>query len=128
MSHNIFFILLLIAIANALDTVRELFLKTAINSLNIVPINTVKSVITFIYKLICLPGVWISFSCATLSLFFYLFVLSKIDLNLAFALDSMHYIFVAFSSQILLKEKVGPLRWVGTGCIIIGIILVSLSK
>lgn len=128
MTHNIVFILSLIMVANVFDTIRELFLKTAINSLDEFSPNTVKKGIIFIFKLIRVPGVWISFACACASLFFYLFVLSKVDLNLAFSLDSMHYIFIAFASRIFLKEKVGPARWLGTFFIVVGITLVSLSK
>jgi drug/metabolite transporter (DMT)-like permease len=128
MTHNVIFILGLIAVANIFDTIRELFLKTAINSLEGFSPNTVRKVITFIFKLIRMPGVWISFVCACFSLFFYLFVLSKVDLNFAFSLDSMHYIFIAFTSKVFLKEKVGPTRWLGTIFIVVGITLVSLSK
>ncbi|MDP2923600.1 MAG: EamA family transporter [Candidatus Omnitrophota bacterium] len=127
MKHNMFLILLLITITNVFDTLRELYLKTAINSLGGTSVNTVKTVIVFITKLLRIPGVWISFICAVSSLFFYLFVLSKVDLNFAFSLDSMHYIFVAFVSHFVLKEKVGSTRWIGTISIIIGIILVTLS-
>jgi drug/metabolite transporter (DMT)-like permease len=128
MSHNIFFILGLIAAASICDTLREIFLKTAINSLQDFSPNNVKKVVIFIFKLIRIPLVWISFICSVLSLFFYLFVLSKVDLNFAFSLDSMHYIFIAFASRFLLKEKVNSYRWVGTFFIVVGITLVTLSK
>jgi len=128
MSHNLFFILGLIAAANICDTLREIFLKTSINSLQGFSPNTVKKVMIFIFKLIRKPLVWISFTCSVLSLFFYLFVLSKVDLNFAFSLDSMHYIFIAFASRFLLKEKVNSHRWVGTLFIVVGITLVTLSK
>jgi uncharacterized membrane protein len=39
----------------------------------------------------------------------------------------MHYIFIAFASWYILKEKVGIQRWWGTISIIIGIILVILG-
>lgn len=128
MTYSIFLILTLIAIANIFDTIREIFLKKAINSIKEFSPNTIKKVIIFIAKLLCIPKVWLSFVASVLSLFFYLFVLSKVELNLAFSLDSMHYIFVAFSSRLFLKEKVGAMRWAGTIFIVIGITLVSLSR
>lgn len=79
-------------------------------------------------KLILLPKIWIGFIFCTLSLFIWLFVLSKADLNFAFSADSMHYIFIAFSSRLFLKEKVGLKRWWGTLLIVAGIALITWSN
>jgi drug/metabolite transporter (DMT)-like permease len=40
----------------------------------------------------------------------------------------MHYILIALTSRIFLKEKVGLWRWVGTFFIVIGIILLTYSN
>jgi uncharacterized membrane protein len=120
-------IITLIIIANLFDTIRELMLKSAINSLREFSPTNIKKIITFIARLIMIPRVWLSLLCSILSLCVWLFVLSKADLNFAFSLDSMHYIFIAIASKIILKEKVGFSRWTGTILIIIGITLVSLS-
>ncbi|MEI8349648.1 MAG: EamA family transporter [Candidatus Omnitrophota bacterium] len=127
MYSSIFFLLGLIALADVFDTTRELCLKSAINSLDGYSPNTIKKVLQFVWTLVRLPKVWISFLCSVLSLFLYLFVLSKADLSVAFALDSMHYIFIAFAAKWVLKEKFGVMRWMGTICVAIGITLVSFS-
>jgi uncharacterized membrane protein len=62
-----------------------------------------------------------------LSLLIWLYALSKAELNLAFSVDSMHYIFIALASKIFLKEKVGLNRWIGTILIVTGITLVTLG-
>jgi uncharacterized membrane protein len=121
------FILSLIVFTSVCDTFRELFLKSGVNSLNQFTPNTIKGVIIFVLKLIRTPWVWISIFVGFLSLFIWLFVLSKADLNLAFSLDSMHYIFIALASQFILKEKVRFPRWFGTFLIVLGITLVTLS-
>jgi uncharacterized membrane protein len=74
-----------------------------------------------------MPKVWLGGLFALLSLCIWLFVLSKAELNFAFSVDSVHYIFIAFASRMILKEKVGFKRLAGTISIILGIILVSLS-
>jgi drug/metabolite transporter (DMT)-like permease len=121
------FILCLIVFTSICDTFRELFLKSGVNSLNQFAPDNIREVIIFVFKLIRIPWVWISILIGFLSLFIWLFVLSKADLNLAFSLDSMHYLFIAFASRFLLNEKVTFSRWFGTLLIVLGITLVTLS-
>jgi drug/metabolite transporter (DMT)-like permease len=127
MKEGQLFILSLIVFTGLCDTFRELFLKSGVNALNKFNPGNIKEVILFILKLIRTPRVWISLLFGFLSLFIWLFILSKVDLNFAFSLDSMHYIFIALASQFLLKEKVRLTRWVGTLFIVLGITLVTLS-
>lgn len=127
MKEGQFLILSLIIFTGLCDTFRELFLKSGVNSLHQFNPGNFKQVIIFVLKLIRTPWVWISLLFGFLSLFIWLFILSKVDLNYAFSLDSMHYIFIALASQFLLKEKVRSTRWVGTLLIVLGITLVTLS-
>ena len=127
MTTNIFFILSLIVLTSLFDTINQLFLKNSINSVDL-HINSVRKIFQLIIKLIQIPKVWFGFCFSMLSLFVWLFVLSKADLNFAFSADSMHYIFIAFASRLVLKEKVGMQRWLGTICIVLGIILITWSN
>jgi drug/metabolite transporter (DMT)-like permease len=127
MKEGQLFILSLIVFISLCDTFRELFLKSGVNALNQFNPGNIKEVILFILKLIRTPRVWISLLFGFLSLFIWLFILSKVDLNFAFSLDSMHYVFIALASQFILKEKVRLIRWVGTLLIVLGITLVTLS-
>ncbi|MDD5044897.1 MAG: EamA family transporter [Candidatus Omnitrophica bacterium] len=123
---SILVVILLLIIMSCFDTASQLVLKSSINSLKH-NVNSISSVIRFIFRLILIPRVYLSLLFSTASLFIWLFVLSKIDLNLAFSIDSMHYIFIAFASGIFLKERVGYKRWLGTILIVIGIAMVTLS-
>ncbi len=127
MKEGLALIFSLIVITSLCDTINQLFLKSAINSLSLPSPITVKKIIKFIVELIRVPRVWVSFLFSVLSLCIWLVVLSKADLNFAFSIDSMTYIFVAYASKRILKEKVCFKRWTGTIFIIVGIILVSLS-
>lgn len=127
MKQGLIFILFLIVLTSICDTINQLFLKSAINSLKVSISANIIKIMQFILNLIQIPRVWIGFLFSVLSLCIWLFVLSKADLNFAFSLDSMHYIFIALVSRFVLKEKVGFKRWAGTMFIMIGIILVSLS-
>jgi len=120
-------ILSLIVFTSLCDTINQVFLKSAINTLSLSSPVTVKKIIRFIVELIKVPRVWGSFFFSILSLSVWLVVLSKADLNFAFSLDSMVYVFIAYASQHILKEKVCFKRWSGTILVIMGIILVTLS-
>jgi drug/metabolite transporter (DMT)-like permease len=127
MKEGQFFILVLIVLTSICDTFRELFLKSGVNSLDEFSPDNIKRVMLFTYKLMRTPRVWVSLLFGLLSLLIWLYALSKVDLNFAFSLDSMHYVFIALASQFLLKEKVRLTRWVGTLFIVLGITLVTLS-
>ncbi len=126
MKVSLTFIMLLIVSTSICDTISQLFLKTSINFLN-ADITSIKNIFGFIIRLALIPKVWVGFIFSCLSLFIWLFVLSKADLNFAFSLDSMHYIFIALASSLILKEKVEFKRWIGTTLVVLGIALVTLS-
>jgi len=127
MKENLLLILFLIALTSICDTINQLFLKSTIDGLNFSPSFNIFKIIRFIFKLVKTPRLWVGFIFSVISLVIWLFVLSKSDLNFAFSADSMHYIFIALASGLVLKERIGSLRWIGTACIVIGIILASLS-
>jgi len=109
------------------DTISQICLKTTINSLGEFSSRHLKNVLRFILKLILKPKTWLALIFSTLSLIIWLIVLSKADLNFAFSVDSMHYIFIALGSSLLLKEKVGGVRWLGTLSLVVGIVIATIS-
>lgn len=126
MKEGVGFTLFLIVLTSICDTVNQLFLKSAINSLSS-PSGSILNILKFILKLVLIPRVWISLLFSIISLCIWLFVLSRADLSFAFSVDSMHYIFIAVASRFILKEKVGFKRWVGIIFIVIGIAVISFS-
>jgi len=119
-------IILLIMLTDAIDAVSQTFLKKAVNFLD-AEVNSVKTAIKFILSLVRLKQVWFSFTLSIISLAIWLFVLTMAQLSFAYSVDSMRYIFVALASLFLLKERIGPLRWMGIGSIVFGILIVSIS-
>jgi len=127
MKEGTLFILCLIVLTSICDTINQTFLKSAINTLNFPAGKNILKILKFILNIIIIPRVWIGFLFSVISLCIWLFVLSKADLNFAFSLDSMHYIFIAFASQHILKERVCTKRWLGIVSIFLGIVIVSLT-
>jgi len=126
MKSNLIFVITLILLTNVCDTAGQLFLKTSINKLNL-DIHGIRKMLIFVGRLLLIPGVYAASIFSLLSLLIWLYALSKAELNLAFSVDSMHYIFIALASKIFLKEKVGLNRWIGTILIVTGITLVTLG-
>jgi len=126
MHTAIFLTVLLIMCTDIFDTAGQTFLKMTINSLR-TDVHSVKEAFAFVLSLLRYPRVWLSFALSIVSLCIWLVVLTRADLNFAYAIDSMRYIFISLASLVLLKENVSRLRWLGIVTIISGIILVTLS-
>jgi uncharacterized membrane protein len=124
MTMPLFIILTLIIITDLFDTVSQLVLKSSINLINF-KIDSLKKVVHFLLRLALVPRVWIGLFFSSLSLLIWLFVLSKADLNLAYSMDSLRYVFITLASVVVLKEHVGKMRWMGIVAIVIGIMMVS---
>jgi uncharacterized membrane protein len=77
--------------------------------------------------LIKTPRVLIGAIFSAISLFIWLFVLKKSDLNFAFSIDSMRYILIALASLLILKEKINTMRWLGIFAVVCGIMLVAIG-
>ncbi len=127
MREGLLIILSLIALTSVCDTINQLFLKSAVDSLSFSPSFNIIKILKFIFQLLIKPRLWLGFVFSVISLCIWLLVLSKAELNFAFSADSMHYIFIALASRFILKEKITSLRWLGTGLIVVGIALISLS-
>lgn len=126
MKEGIFFIIGLILLTDICDTFSQLLLKSSINFLNL-HINSIKKAFQFTWQLIRIPRVWGGLIFSIVSLGVWLFVLSKVDLNFAFSLDSMRYILITLASGMFLKERISLGRWLGVFCVVCGIILVALG-
>ena len=126
MKQTMFFIIFLIFLTDICDTISQLLLKSAINSLDL-HINTVRKVIRLMIRLVLNPRVLVGLVFSALSLFIWLFVLTKSDLNFAFSMDSMRYILIALASVFVLKEKISIVRWLGIFAVVCGIAIVAIG-
>lgn len=126
MKTCIFLIIGLIALTDVCDTISQLFLKSAINLLDW-RINTIGKALRLMLQLSKVPRIWLGFFLSGVSFLIWLFVLTRTDLNLAFSLDSMRYVMIALASVIILKEKVGVVRWLGITSVVFGIVLVAMG-
>ena len=73
------------------------------------------------------PFVFIGLICFCVSSMFWLTVLSRIDLSLAYPMVSVAYIVTAIFAYFVFKENITLIRWIGILTICLGVFLVSRS-
>ena len=59
--------------------------------------------------------------------FFWLIVLSRVDLSYAYPFASLNYVFILFASWFLFHEEPSARRFIGVGIVIFGLLMVSLT-
>ena len=65
------------------------------------------------------------FAVYGLSSLFWIVVLSKVDLSLAYPMLALNYVLVPLTAWLFLGEQVPTLRWLGSGVVIIGVVIIS---
>lgn len=65
------------------------------------------------------------FAAYGLSSLFWIVVLSKIDLSLAYPMLALNYVLVPLTAWLFLSEQVPPWRWLGIGVVIVGVVIIS---
>jgi len=103
----------------------QLILKYAIGRMNLSMEET--GPVGYYVRLFTTPIVLLGFLMYGVSSLFWLFILSKLPLSLAYPLVSMGYVLVVFFSWLLLREHVGIGRMAGVAVICCGVALLALS-
>ncbi|MFN2388393.1 MAG: multidrug resistance protein [Actinomycetota bacterium] len=74
------------------------------------------------------PSLWGGLTLFGISALFWLVVLSRVDLSLAYPFVGLSYVVVVGLARFLFNEDVPPLRWAGVLIVAIGIAIVGLSS
>jgi drug/metabolite transporter (DMT)-like permease len=69
--------------------------------------------------------VWGGLVLFGLSALVWLFVLSRTSLSFAYPFAALTYLLIVLVDRFVLHEAVPPLRWLGVGFIMVGIVLVA---
>jgi undecaprenyl phosphate-alpha-L-ara4N flippase subunit ArnE len=122
------FIALAVMAASVLFAVAGQYtLKTAMDKVGAIQAVDVKEPLQTIARVAREPRVWLGLALFGISAAFYLIVLSRIPLSVAYPLAGMQYLIVVGVSQFVLHEEVPPLRWFGVAVIMLGILSIGLS-
>jgi multidrug transporter EmrE-like cation transporter len=117
--------LLLVSVSFAI--IGQLTLKSAMDSVGRIGRADLGSLGQTVLRAAKEPKLWLGLFLFGISALFWLVVLSRVRLSVAYPLVGISYIIIVALARYVLHEPVPALRWVGVVIIAIGIIVIGLS-
>jgi drug/metabolite transporter (DMT)-like permease len=113
--------------AIVLSTTGELFLKRGMNEVGALDFTS-GGAIQAIIKIALNPNIWIGFIGFGGGSLFWLSVISRVPLSLAYPMLGLNYIIIAAESWIFLGESLNLLHFAGAVIVGIGVAIVGLAS
>jgi drug/metabolite transporter (DMT)-like permease len=110
-----------------LSTTGELFLKRGMNEIGVLDFASVNSIVPTFMRMALNYNLWIGFAGFIGGSIFWLSVISRVSLSLAYPMLGLGYVIIAAESWVFLGEGFHWLRMVGSIVVGIGVALVGLS-
>lgn len=117
--------LLLVSVAFAVAG--QLILKAAMDHVGRISALDGQTLGTATARAIRQPLLWTGLALFGISSLFWLVVLSRVPLSLAYPFVGISYLLVVAFAALVQHEHVPVLRWAGVGVIVAGIVIVGLS-
>lgn len=114
--------------AMLLSTTGELFLKRGMNEVGVLDFTAIDAIVPTLLKMITNPNIWLGFIGFGGGSLFWLSVISRVPLSLAYPMLGLMYVIIVVESWIFLNEGLHPLRVVGSLVVGLGVALVGLSS
>jgi multidrug transporter EmrE-like cation transporter len=102
-------------------------LKTAMNEVGRIGATELAAAGDTFFRTLKEPRLWLGLTLFGISAMFWLVVLSRVDLSVAYPFVGLSYIIVVLLSRLFLNEQVTALRWLGVVVVAIGIAIVGFS-
>jgi len=110
------------------STTGELFLKRGMNEIGSFDFASVSTIVPTFIKIISNPWIWIGFIGFGGGSIFWLSVISRVPLSLAYPMLALSYVIIVVESWIFLGEGLHPMRVLGSIVVGIGVAIVGLSS
>ena len=120
--------LFLILASVTLGVCGQLCLKAGMDLVGGLSANGIGDVFQTAFRVLTTPLVFLGLTFYVLASVFWLIVLSKIDLSLAYPMLALNFILITLTAQLILGEQVPTLRWLGVGIIFAGVAVVSQTQ
>jgi len=118
------FDLLAIFVSVALAVVGQLLLKIGMLRVGRFSLD-ISTIIQQYTRILLNPFVIAGIIGFALSMLVWLYVLSRLELSIAYPFVALNYVLILFASHFLLKETITPLKIMGVAVIVIGVYLIS---
>lgn len=105
----------------------QLTLKSAMEEVGRIGAREVSAAGETIKRAVKEPRLWIGLTLFAVSAIFWLVVLSRVPLSVAYPFVGVSYILIVGFSRFFLNEHVPTLRWIGVFVVALGIAIVGLS-
>ena len=118
---------LLVLVPVLIGVIGQLLLKKGMSAVGQFDFTDAGRIIPQFYTAFTNPWVFAGFVFYFVSSLFWMIVLSRVELSVAYPLLSLGYVFVLLASFFLFNETVSPVRWLGVLVIMLGVTLISRS-
>jgi multidrug transporter EmrE-like cation transporter len=120
--------LALVIASVSLATAGHLTLKAAMNRVGRIGTAQVSEPLTTVGKAAREPRIWVGLALFGISAVFWLVVLSRVPLSVAYPFAGLTYIVIVVLDRLLLDEPVPTLRFLGAAVVAVGIAIIGLSS
>ncbi|MGH2695018.1 MAG: EamA family transporter [Actinomycetota bacterium] len=120
--------LALVIASVSLATAGHLTLKAAMNRVGRIGTVQVNEPLKTAGKAAQEPRLWLGLALFGISALFWLIVLSRVPLSVAYPFAGLSYVVIVILDRLLLDEPVPTLRFVGAAVVAVGIALIGLSS
>ena len=105
----------------------QLTLKAAMREIGRIGAREVSATAETLKRAVTEPRLWVGLALFGISALFWLVVLSRVPLSVAYPFVGISYILIVLFARLFLHEQVPTLRWIGVIVVAIGIAIVGLS-
>ncbi len=111
-----------------LSTTGELFLKKGMNEVGTLDFTALSTLGPTIVKMALNPSIWIGFVGFGGGSVFWLSVISRVPLSLAYPMLGLNFVIIAVESWLFLGEPLRPMGLLGSLVVGVGVALVGLGS
>ncbi len=119
--------IVLVVVSVGFAVAGQLTLKAAMDHIGRIGFTEVSAPMETIGKAVREPRLWAGLMLFGISSLFWLVVLSRVPLSVAYPFVGISYIFVVAFARFVLHEHVPPARWIGVAVVALGIAIIGLS-
>ena len=123
MPHPVVFVL----VAVVISVLGQLSLKVAMNQVGAIDAESLARPVETLMRVFSIPLVWLGLGCYGVSALLWLVVLSRLDLSYAYLMLASMYVLIPLVSWLFLGERIPPMRWLGMGVVVLGVVIVARS-